>query len=127
MKRMTAVLILAATVAVAAACLGWGSDPTPTPPATPATTATSAPTPTTTPKPRPWKVPKHADYDLSNLTPDELAQICDAYHRRGLNWNPRDRFRFDKYGELVFEINTAHVDEEWPYTEAVIRECGPTE
>ena len=120
-----------AIIAVVAACVGWGNDPTPIPPATPAPTQTPTPSPTPTPTPtviptpRPWNAPKYADYDLSNLTPDELAQICDVYYRHGLNWNPRDRFRFDLYGDLIIDINTAHVDEEWPYTEAVIRECGP--
>ena len=121
---MTAAPILVAIVAVAAACLGWENDPTPIPPATPAPTPTltpsptPTPTPTVTPTPRPWKAPKYADYDLSNLTQDELAQICDVYRGHGLSWNPNpeDRFRFDLYGELILEINTAHTGREWPYT-----------
>ena len=65
--------------------------------------------------------------DLSNLTDHELGLICEVVSRPHFGMSSTTELYFDRYGDLVFDINTARTRDTWPYRDALREKCpgGP--
>ena len=66
--------------------------------------------------------PKYLKDDLSNLTAEELAEVCDLYTRPGFRADGSQVLYFYSPAELVIDIDTSR-EYMWPYIEALEREC----
>ena len=69
---------------------------------------------------------KYPNRDLSNLTPQELALICDLWLRRDFSPSSIQELYFDRQGRLIMDINSARTRDTWPYIEALNHKCSPT-